>query len=93
MPESGVNASRHRRRLELYRQGLNDRQIAEKLGSSTPAINHWRRANSLPPNAQQGNNGGNPERRELTRQDEAEIEKAFDSLLGDFSEKYRGGSK
>lgn len=39
-----------RQRLELYRQGLNDREIAERVGVSTVAIAQWRHRRGLPPN-------------------------------------------
>lgn len=39
-----------RQRLELYRQGLNDREIAERVGVSTVAIAQWRHRRELPPN-------------------------------------------
>lgn len=38
----------HERRLHLYRQGLNDREIAERLYLTPEAITIWRRASKLP---------------------------------------------
>ena len=38
----------HERRLHLYRQGLNDREIAERLYLTPEAITSWRRASKLP---------------------------------------------
>ncbi len=40
----------HARRLDLYRQGYSDREIAERLGWSTECIAGWRRRNNLKPN-------------------------------------------
>jgi len=37
-------------RMRLYRQGLNDREIAERLGLTTRAIHLWRRRRGLPAN-------------------------------------------
>lgn len=38
----------HERRLHLYRQGLNDREIAERLYLTPEAITHWRKTHELP---------------------------------------------
>lgn len=40
----------HDRRLELYNQGMNDRQIAEILGVGDTAIYKWRKQNGMKPN-------------------------------------------
>ena len=40
----------HERRLALYRDGLNDREIAEKLYLTASAITYWRHINGLSPN-------------------------------------------
>jgi transposase len=38
------------RRIELYNQGLNDKEIAQKMGLAISSIQHWRKKNNLPPN-------------------------------------------
>nr|DAJ94277.1 MAG TPA: transposase [Caudoviricetes sp.] len=38
------------KRLELYKQGFNDREIAEKLMYSKTEIFRWRTTRGLPPN-------------------------------------------
>lgn len=38
------------RYMELYKQGLTDRQIAEKAGSTINAVANWRQRKKLPPN-------------------------------------------
>lgn len=53
-----------RQRLELYRQGLNDREIAERVGVSTVAIAQWRHRRELPPNYPK--RGGVPMEKTLT---------------------------
>ncbi len=40
----------HQERLQLYYQGLNDREIAEKLYLTPGAIIRWRQINNLPSN-------------------------------------------
>ncbi len=40
----------HDKRLELYRQGLTDREIAERLNYSRSTIRGWRGRNGLPMN-------------------------------------------
>ena len=40
----------HDKRLELYRQGLTDREIAERLNYSRSTIRGWRERNGLPMN-------------------------------------------
>ena len=37
-------------RMELYEQGLTDRQIARALGLNTATINNWRKFHKLPGN-------------------------------------------
>ena len=37
-------------RMELYEQGLTDRQIARALGLNTATINNWRKYQGLPGN-------------------------------------------
>lgn len=43
-PKAGV------RYMELYKQGLTDRQIAEKAGSNINAVANWRQRKRLLPN-------------------------------------------
>lgn len=38
------------RYMELYKQGLTDRQIAEKTGATINAVANWRQRKKLPPN-------------------------------------------
>jgi|GEM_PF-4699608 len=40
-------------RLELYQQGLSDKEIAERLGDTYIAIGQWRFSRSLPSNGRQ----------------------------------------
>ena len=42
----------HRRRLELYNQGLIDREIAARVFVTPEAITAWRRVHRLPPHSQ-----------------------------------------
>ncbi len=46
-------------RLDLYKQGLNDAEIAKITGRSQPAICYWRRFRGLPPNVPRGAPGRN----------------------------------
>lgn len=46
--------TKHRRKLELYNQGLTDREIANILGLSRATISHWRKKNNLLPNTTTG---------------------------------------
>ena len=41
-------------KMALYKQGLNDGQIAKAVGCSRSGIWHWRKINNLPANAGQG---------------------------------------
>ena len=43
-PKAGV------RYMELYRNGLTDRQISETTGATVAAVGNWRQRNKLPPN-------------------------------------------
>ena len=45
-----ISFDEHQERLQLYSQGLNDREIAEKLYLSSNAIFRWRHINNLPDN-------------------------------------------
>ena len=38
------------RRMKLYKHGLNDREMGEKLGLTSESISYWRKKNDLPPN-------------------------------------------
>lgn len=44
----------HERRLELYRQGLNDREIGEAVGMTASGIKGWRRRHGLPAQGEKG---------------------------------------
>lgn len=41
----------------LYRKGLNDREIAEKMKCSAPAVTKWRERESLPAIGKRGRKG------------------------------------
>ena len=45
-----ISFDEHQERLQLYSQGLNDREIAEKLYLTPSAIIRWRQLNNLPSN-------------------------------------------
>ena len=45
-----ISFDEHQERLQLYFQGLNDREIAEKLYLTPGAIIRWRQINNLPSN-------------------------------------------
>ncbi len=47
---SGLDDSKHQRRIKFYKQGLNDKEIAEKVGLSRGGITDWRKRNNIPPN-------------------------------------------
>lgn len=47
----------HARRLELYRQGLNDGQMAAILGLSRSGVQEWRVYHNIPPNFLPGKRG------------------------------------
>ncbi len=40
--------------LKLYRDGLNDKQIADLVGCTRDAVWQWRRSENLPPNSPRG---------------------------------------
>ena len=50
-----ISFGEHQERLQLYSQGLNDREIAEKLYLTQSAIIRWRQINNLPSNAKINN--------------------------------------
>ena len=50
-----ISFDEHQERLQLYYQGLNDREIAEKLYLTPGAIIRWRQINNLPSNAKINN--------------------------------------
>lgn len=56
----------HERRMVLYRDGLNDREIADQVHVTTEAIAAWRRTNGLPAHNQH---------RKVTPEMEAEMRK------------------
>ena len=43
----------HARRMELYRAGLSDREIGDRLFLSRATIHYWRKKHSLPSNSAQ----------------------------------------
>lgn len=45
-----ISDEEHQKRLELYNQGFNDRQIGEKVGLVQNGIYNWRKRNDLPAN-------------------------------------------
>ncbi|MFW5794906.1 MAG: terminase gpP N-terminus-related DNA-binding protein [Bacillota bacterium] len=45
-----LKKKKHNKRLELYKKGLSDREIAEKVGLSKAGIASWRYRNKLPAN-------------------------------------------
>ena len=50
-----ISFDEHQERLQLYYQGLNDREIAEKLYLTPRAIIRWRQINNLPSNVKINN--------------------------------------
>lgn len=50
-----ITFDEHQERLQLYSQGLNDREIAEKLYLSSNAIFRWRKINNLTDNVKTKN--------------------------------------
>lgn len=50
-----ISFDEHQERLQLYYQGLNDREIAEKLYLTPGAIIRWRQINNLPSNVKINN--------------------------------------
>lgn len=42
--------TKHEQRLELYKQGLTDAEIAQKVGVHPITIYEWRRKQGIPPN-------------------------------------------
>jgi len=53
-----VSPEQEAARMELYNQGLDDRQIAERVGTKYGAIRSWRYVRKLPANASRGGQGG-----------------------------------
>lgn len=47
-------SERNKERKELYKKGLNDREIAEKQGVHKSSVQEWRDRRNLPPNAEPG---------------------------------------
>lgn len=57
----GIKPEEHERRLQLYRQGLTDKDVAQYCGCTKNAIMMWRRTHGLPANH---GHDGKPIRRE-----------------------------
>lgn len=49
-----LSESEEKKRRELYDKGLNDREIAERIGVHQTTITAWRHRNNLPPNQKRG---------------------------------------
>lgn len=49
-----LNEKEHNARLELYKQGLSDSEIGEKLFLNRTTVQQWRKANSLKANYKVG---------------------------------------
>lgn len=45
-----ISKEEHEKRMSLYNQGLNDREIGKRLYLSASAVRYWRRWNGLPAN-------------------------------------------
>lgn len=45
-----ISKPEHEKRKKLYNKGLNDKQIAEKIGLGVSAITEWRKRSNLPAN-------------------------------------------
>ena len=43
-----IKADEHRRRLEMYKRGMSDREIARQVGRSSSVIREWRKRHNLP---------------------------------------------
>ena len=69
-----IQKEEHEKRLALYRQGLNDREISERLYVSSNAITNWRARNDLPAN--------NP-RHMITPQMDAEMRRLYSERASD----------
>jgi len=53
-------AAKRDRRMDLYKQGLTDTDIADKIGLTRSGVRSWRRRFGLPSNAKRGRPGGVP---------------------------------
>jgi len=51
-----LSAEKEAKRMALYRQGLNDNEIANRCGCYHNTICSWRRKHGLPPNVLPGHN-------------------------------------
>jgi len=46
LPHNGkLSAEEEKRRMKLYQQGLNDREIADRVGITKAAVWEWRKSN------------------------------------------------
>lgn len=54
-----LNKEQEQQRLELYKQGLKDKEIANLVGVKTVSIQSWRTKRKLKPNGKKGFQKGN----------------------------------
>ena len=74
----------HECRMALYRDGLNDREIAEQVHVTPEAITSWRRASNLPARNQH---------RKVTPEMEAEMLRMYQDGLSDGQISQESGMK
>lgn len=70
----------HERRLELYQQGLNDREIGEAVGLTASGIKSWRGRHGLPTQGEKGVPNG-ASMQDVLDDDQVEKMKTFLSRL------------
>jgi hypothetical protein len=81
-----IQEQKHKQKFELYRQGLNDCQIAEAVFTSRQNIYDWRKKNKLPLIAQGVQTNVSMEKA-LTPKQCGEMKRFFNTLLN-FADKY-----
>ncbi|NLM52887.1 MAG: helix-turn-helix domain-containing protein, partial [Firmicutes bacterium] len=54
LPPHRKNAKKYEEFLKLYKQGLNDSEIARKVGTYPATVYRWRTKNNLPANVKPG---------------------------------------